>query len=103
MDEKQELYGCGFFHRITDLDNIQPFWVPVDDWDPGNRWQIMKQSKNCIYLPVSEFAGKEDKYDYLNAFVLQPKRCYNADNVRSHIGQYVNYFEALYDTEHELL
>lgn len=107
MKEHMDSYlanNGNIFHWVgtDDPTKIEPFWVPIDDWEPIEQWKIMKQSKNCIHLPVSDFTDKGVQYDYLDSFVLNQKRCYNADLVRSHICHYVNYFETLYDPEKEL-
>lgn len=74
----------------------------VDQWYPNREEQIFKQVKNAIILPVSAFFGIEESR-VLDSFMLTPKRCYNSDEVRMHICQYMNYFERFYDKEHELL
>ena len=78
------------------------FWAPVDSWFPLLNEQIFKQTKNAIILPVSKFFGYDNSM-VLDNFILTPKRCYNSDEVRKHICQYLNYFERFYDKEHELL
>lgn len=78
------------------------YWVPVDKWFPLVNECIFKQVKNAIILPVSEFYNLSESM-VLNNFMLTPKRCYNSDEVRGHICQYLNYFERFYDKEHELL
>lgn len=78
------------------------FWAPVDKWFPLVNECIFKQVKNAIILPVSEFFNLNESM-VLNNFMLTPKRCYNSDEVRAHICQYLNYFERFYDKEHELL
>lgn len=78
------------------------YWARVDEWCPLYEDTIFKQVKNAIILPVSEFFSVEES-KVLDSFMLMPKRCYNSDEVRRHICQYLNYFEKFYDKEHELL
>ena len=93
------------------MDNLQQLYrkvektpvIPIDTWHPEcPEDEIFKEVKGAIYLPVSEYYGIKDnpQFDY---FILTTKRCYNADDMRNHITQYLNYFEKFYDTEHELL
>ena len=80
-----------------------PEYLPrVDEWYPREGERIFKQCKNAIILPVSKFFGIEES-KVLDSFMLTPKRCYNSDEVRNHICQYLNYFERYFDEEHELL
>ncbi len=78
------------------------FWTTVDSWFPLQDDIIFKQVKNAIILPVSEFYNIQ-RSKVLDSFMLTTKRCYNSDEIRRHICQYLNYFEKFYDTEHELL
>lgn len=80
-----------------------PSFLPrVDEWYPREEDRIFKECKNAIILPVSKFFGIEES-KVLDSFMLTPKRCYNSDEVRAHICQYMNYFEKYFDSEHELL
>ena len=77
--------------------------IPIDTWNPASpEEEIFREVKGALYLPVSAFYGIEDnpQFDY---FVLTTKRCYNADDMRSHMTRYMNYFEKYYDPEHKLL
>lgn len=79
------------------------WWVPkVDEWWPLREDVIFSHCKNAISLPVSEFFGL-NKSKVLDSFMLTPKRCYNSEEVRTHICLYLNYFEKYFDKEHELL
>lgn len=78
------------------------FWAPVDWWQPLQDDIIFKQVKNAIILPISDFYGVKQSR-VLDSFMLTPKRCYNSDEIRKHICQYLNYFERFYDKEHELI
>jgi hypothetical protein len=91
-------------HQITleDWAYSPNYWARVDEWFPIRRDEIFKETKNAIILPVSQFFGVSDS-KVLNSFILTPKRCYNSDEVRTHICRYLNYFERFYDPEHELL
>ena len=80
------------------------WWVPkVDEWWPTREEVIFSQCKNAIRLPVSEFFGLSQNSKVLDSFILSPKRCYNSEEVRTHICLYLNYFERYFDPEHELL
>ncbi len=76
--------------------------IPIDDWSPLESDVIAVTVKNAIIFPVSKFFDLEPTKS-LDSFMMIPKRCYNSDEVRNHICHYVNYFEAIYDTEHEYL
>lgn len=82
--------------------NSSNFWVAIDNWCPSPEDQIFKHAKNAIILPVSEFYRTEPSLAF-DSFMINPKRCYNTPEVRSHICHYLNYFEKFYDKEHELL
>ena len=71
------------------------FWAPVDWWQPLQDDIIFKQVKNAIILPISDFYGVKQSR-VLDSFMLTPKRCYNSDEIRKHICQYLNYFERFY-------
>lgn len=80
------------------------FWTKIDNWLPTNKDDVIfKNVKNAIILPVSKFYGVEDSIAFDSFMVISAKRCYNTDEVRDHICQYMNYFEKYYDTDHELL
>lgn len=80
------------------------FWTKIDNWIPVNQSDIIfKNVKNAIILPVSEFYGVEPSIAFDSFMVVNAKRCYNTDEVRDHICQYMNYFEKYYDKDHELL
>jgi len=92
VDAGFEYYFCDNNRFIFDVDN----WVAY----PSDK--IFTHCKNSIILPVSSFYGIEDN-KVLNSFILTSKRCYNSNEVREHICQYLNYFEKYFDKEHELL
>ena len=74
----------------------------VDSWD--NSEKTFKQIKGSMILPITDYYGcdREENKD-LNYFILSGKRCYNGETVRTHCEHYVNYFEAFYDTDKELI
>lgn len=74
----------------------------VDRWIPMPHQRIFKTVKNSIILPVSKFFGIHDNLA-LDSFNLTAKRCYSNYEIRSHICQYLNYFENYFDQDHELL
>ena len=78
-------------------------WVKIDTWIPTEKDKIFKNAKDAIILPVSEFFCVEKSIAFDSYMLVSPKRCYNTDEVRNHICQYLNYFEKYYDTDHELL
>lgn len=81
----------------------KPKFIKVDEWVPESINDIIfKQTKGAIILPVSAYYNivGDNKADY---FKLNTKRCYNSDEVRLHICQYMNYFEKFYDTDHYLI
>lgn len=81
----------------------QNFWARVDEWLPLPSEEIFKYSSNSIYLPVSEFFQVPKSKVLDNFILLSQRRCYNSIVIKSHICQYLNYFEKFYDKEHELL
>src|SRR5574344_2105860 len=78
-------------------------WVKIDTWIPTEKDKIFKNAKDAVILPVSEFFCVEKSIAFDSYMLVSPKRCYNTDEVRNHICQYLNYFEKYYDTDHELL
>lgn len=77
-------------------------FIKIDDWVPKEEDMIFKQTKGAIILPISKYYNivGDNKADY---FKLNTKRCYNSDEVRLHICQYMNYFEKFYDTDRYLV
>lgn len=95
--------------ELYELLNSTNYLPRVDEWMPRKEDEIFKECKNAIIMPVTSFFynGREDAIPELNRkqldmFVLTTKRCYNSNEVRSHICLYLNYFEKYYDKEHEL-
>lgn len=81
----------------------EKFWTKVDDWYPSDEDRIFRHVKNAVILEsISGFYGTEPSLTF-ESFMINPKRCYNTPEVRSHICHYLNYFEKFYDKEHELL
>ena len=56
------------------------FWTTVDSWFPLQDDIILKQVKNAIILPVSEFYNIQ-RSKVLDSFMLTTKRCYNSDEI----------------------
>lgn len=81
---------------------MPPNWGLVDNWVPLPQDNIFRSIDKAIILPVSQFYGYSQSTD-LDYFIISPKRCYNKPKMREHIVRYLNYFEAFYDTEHELV
>ena len=77
-------------------------FIPVDEWVASREDSYFKHVKGAMILPVSQFFGIEGN-DTLDYYILSTKRCYNSDEVRNHIAQYLNYFLKYYDKEKELL
>ena len=86
--------------RLFDLNN--EMWAYVDNWLPLEKDIVFKHVKGAILVPVSNFYNVPADLS-LDSFILSAKKCYNSDEVREHICQYLNYFEKFYDTDHELL
>lgn len=89
---------------IEPMDFFEP--VPfqhVDEWQPScPEEEIFKTARGAIMLDVSSFFGMEPNPE-LDSFVMTTKRAYNNPDMRSHIIQYLNYFEKFYDWDHELV
>ena len=80
-------------------------FVPVDEWEMKPEDQLFTTVKGAILLPVYDIMKVTDpkiNKTNLNAFIMTPKRSYNNPKMRTHIVQYMNYFEKYYDPEHEL-
>lgn len=85
---------------LFDLNN--EMWTYVDNWMPLEKDIVFKHVKGAILVPVSSFYNVPANLS-LDSFILSTKKCYNSDEVRGHICQYLNYFEKFYDIDHELL
>ena len=85
---------------LFDLNN--EMWTYVDNWMPLENAIVFKHVKGAILVPVSSFYNVPANLS-LDSFILSTKKCYNSDEVRGHICQYLNYFEKFYDIDHELL
>lgn len=86
---------------------IQPnhTFVYVDDWMPTTPEEtIIKVSKGYFIAPISATYNlnidPKMRFDY---FVLSTKKCYNSNDMRNHLFQYINYFEVFYDKDREYL
>lgn len=75
----------------------------VDDWTPNDQEVIFRSSKNIIIAPIDRFYHLEGQpnSNSLNCFMLNTKKSYNSEDLRSHYCHYVNYFEKFFDPELE--
>ena len=73
----------------------------IDEWVPQTEDIIFKTIKKYFIAPVSAF-WKTDGVG-LDMFDLTSKKCYNSEEVRLHMCQYLNYFEKFYDQDKEYL
>lgn len=83
----------------------QKVFVPVDKWkpiDPEDR--VVNLIKGYFIAPISTTYNlnidPRMRFDY---FVLSTKKCYNSQDMRDHLDQYVNYFETFYDPDREYI
>lgn len=84
--------------------DISSWFIPVDEWVMSEEDRFIKVGKGCIYYPVRQLFGITDPTkENLDYFIIANKRCYNGDIMRTHMDQYINYFEKFYDLDHELL
>lgn len=88
--------------NIIEYCHHQNYWTEVDNYFPLYEERLFKETKNALILPVSKFYGIKDSF-ILDNFVLTSKRCYNSNEIRSHICRYLNYFTKFYDKEYELI
>lgn len=97
------------------MDNINNLTVPVevmylekplvDSWIPKPEDFILRNTKDSISMPVSEFFGLygDERDPLLDAFDTSSKKCYSQDIVKPHIITYINYFLKYFDLDKELL
>lgn len=80
-------------------------FYPVDTWHPLTAAQeLVRTSKGQFIAPLSRvFNLPIDPKAKFDNFVLSTKKCYNSLEMRDHLYQYINYFEAYYDTDKEYL
>ena len=81
----------------TNKSNI-PF---TDEWKPDLTDNIFTHSKNIIIAPLDKYYHLEEGNDRINYFMVNPKKSYNSEDLRSHYCLYVNYFEKFFDPELE--
>ena len=81
----------------TNKPNI-PF---TDEWKPDLTDNIFTHSKNIIIAPLDKYYHLEEGNDRINYFMVNPKKSYNSEDLRSHYCLYVNYFEKFFDPELE--
>ena len=74
-------------------------WIPVTEED-----KIFDVIKGFFIAPLNKSFNlnlpEDSDFDY---FFLPTKKCYNSTNMRSHLYQYLNYFEKFYDTDREYI
>ena len=73
----------------------------VDYWEPNVEDIIFRTTKSSLNVKYSDMFGIKD-LDFDN-FILSSKRCYNGQQIRTHLPLYLNYFEKYFDTDHELI
>ena len=78
-------------------------FIPVDQWQPQTQNEVIV---NCVrgyfIVPISIFFNLDlETSQKLNYFVLSTKKCYNLEDMRSHLFQYINYFCNYYDPSWE--
>lgn len=93
-------------HQQGDTKDIMPSieaqyqQIPfVDQWEPDQNSIIFRHSKNIIIAPLDKFYHSDT--DSINYFMVNSKKSYNNEDLRSHYCHYVNYFEAYFDKELE--
>lgn len=73
----------------------------IEEWTPRQDQILITNTRNVIIVPVTKVLGINS--ESLDLFMIRPKKCYNSQVVREHICHVVNYFEAYYDKDKELL
>lgn len=89
---------------IFEHDENPNVFIPVDEFQPMGEDAIIHLQKGTLFAPISAFSGvyvdPAMRFDY---FTLAPKKCYNSPDMRTHLFQYLNYFEKYYDRDKEYL
>lgn len=88
------------FNQSTQTDSIQYQVPPIDEWTPEPEDIIFRTIKGYIVAPISSIWNISE--NGVDLFSIAAKKCYNSDDMRSHICQYLNYFEKYYDRDREL-
>lgn len=75
----------------------------VDEWTPDQNQIIFTNSKNMIVANLASYFHIEETENssFINCFMVNVKKSYNSADLRDHFCQYMNYFEAFYDTDYE--
>lgn len=73
----------------------------VDQWSPSQSDIIFTHSKNIIMAPLSNYFRLDPGNNKVDYFMVNPKKSYNSDDLRSHNCHYLNYFEKYFDPEKE--
>lgn len=91
-------------HEIVDALDFVTF-PKLADWKPDGKDLIFTNTKNVIIAPIDSILGLAgtEGADELNYFVVKSKKCYNSQDLRQHVCMSLNYLEAFFDTDHELL
>lgn len=79
-------------------------FIPVDEWHPSETEMVVSVIKGYFVAPISTTYNlnidPRMRFDY---FVLSTKKCYNSQDMRDHLFQYINYFEKFYDQDREYI
>lgn len=75
----------------------------VDEWVPDQNQILFTNTKNMIICNLASYFHIEDtdNSSFINCFMVNVKKSYNSPDLREHYCQYMNYFEAYYDTDFE--
>ncbi|WP_301204469.1 hypothetical protein [Bacteroides acidifaciens] len=80
-------------------------FIPVDQWEPETpEDRVVNVTKGNFIAPICATYGLNiDPNMRFDHFVLSTKKCYNSNDMRAHLFQYINYFEKFYDTDREYI
>ena len=88
------------------VDALEFITIPkLKDWKPDDKDIIFTNTKNVIIAPIDNILGLvgTEHADDLNYFIVKSKKCYNSQELRQHACLYLNYLEAYFDKDHEIL
>jgi hypothetical protein len=90
---------------LSEIPKANPVFVSVDEWHPSSpEDRVINVIKGYFIAPISTTYNlnidPRMRFDY---FVLSTKKCYNSQDMRDHLDQYVNYFEKFYDKDREYI
>ena len=76
----------------------------ITEWTPTPEQRVFNHAKKVFMAPISKcFGFKDGAYPLLDRFNLGVKIAYNGDLLREQMCHYLNYYEAFYDTQQNLL